>query len=55
MPTQSQYWLTPVSVVQVNVTVDEESTEPGAGETIWASATAPGVLVTVGVRVLVGV
>ena len=42
-------------VVQANVTVDEGSSEPGAGEIIWARAEAPGVLVTVGVSVFVGV
>jgi len=39
----------------VNVTVDELRVEPGAGDVIWASTTAPGVLVIVGMSVLVDV
>ena len=42
-------------VVQVNVTVEEASVDPGTGETICASTAAPGVLVGVGMDVLVGV
>jgi len=53
--THSQYSTTPVPLVQLNVTVEDVSTDPGAGATICASTTAPGVLVTVGGRVPTGV
>ena len=49
VPTHSQYCVTPVPLVQVNVTVDEEKLVPGTGEIIWAKAEPPGVLVAVGV------
>src|SRR5438093_467092 len=47
VPTHNQYCVTPVPLVQVNVTVDEEKLVPGTGEIIWANALPPGVLVAV--------
>jgi len=53
--THSQYCVTPAPPVQLNVTVDDVNTDPGAGVTISASTTAPGVLVIVGLTVFVAV
>ena len=53
--THSQYWVTPVPLVQLNVTVDDGRTDPGAGATIRASATPLDALVDVGGGVGVGV
>jgi len=50
--THSQYWVTPVPLVQLNVTVDDVRIVPGAGATICASTTAPGVLVAAGCNVV---
>lgn len=54
-PIHSQYWLTPVPAVQVNVTVDDWRIDPGDGDVIWAGVLAPGAPVTVGIGVAVGV
>ena len=53
VPTYSQYCVTPVPLVQLNVTVDDAKLDPGAGDTICADP--PGTPVSVTVGVMVGV
>jgi hypothetical protein len=53
--THSQYWVTATPALQVNVTVDDVSVDPGAGVWICARANAGDVAVGVAVRVPVAV
>src|SRR5687767_1053015 len=55
-PIHSQYWLTPVPLVHLKVTVDEGRLDPGTGDVICARGLDPlGVFVAVGVSTVVAV